>query len=79
MVMARNDSFLNWVIIALLALVALPAMYYYEFLLLAKFYKPILVAVFVFIMIDLFILGPRREHEARERKQELLEKLKREK
>ncbi|MFA4834344.1 MAG: hypothetical protein WC619_05950 [Patescibacteria group bacterium] len=76
MVMARANDFFNLVIIALLALVVLPAGYYYLGLFLKEYYKPILIAVFIFSLIDLFILGPRREEDAREHGEERLKKLK---
>ena len=75
MVMARVNDFLNWVIIALLAVVALPAGYWGLWLFLKGYYKPILAALFIFVLIDLFILGPRRQRDARENGPERLKKL----
>lgn len=59
---ARVNDFLEWVFIAL-ALVLLPVGYYCLWLLVKEFYKPILVAVLIFTLIDLFILEPKRSQK----------------
>lgn len=69
MLMVRNDHFTKWAFLALMVLTPLVFVCYYYgiWLLLAKYYQhylSALVAVSVFILVDLLILGPRRECKA---------------
>jgi len=77
MVMARVNDFLNLVIIILLAVVGLPLGYWGIWFLLKEYYLVILAALFIFSLVDLFILGPRRDRDARDHGPERLKKLRR--
>ena len=75
MVMARADNFSIRVIIAFLAVIVLAAGYYYLWLFLKEFYKPILAVVAVYTLIDLFILEPGRAEDCKKHGPERLERL----
>jgi len=75
--MVRVSDFLNLVIITLLAVVVLPASYWGLWLLVKEYYQFILATFFIFVLVDLFILGPKRERDARNHGPERLEKLRR--
>lgn len=59
----KVSKFVDGIIVALLIFVFLLASYYCLWLLVKEFYKPILVAVLIFTLIDLFILEPKRSQK----------------